>query len=433
MDQERTLRAIFASTAADTSTWIGGGADVLASNPDNWHPHVAPSAGANIVLDETSLKEMHWDLDIPVASWTQTDGFAASYTPADGYHGWVVFKTRYPGQGTFTNFIITGDCMLNNGTWTHPVNTGDTVAADRLSVSVGGGFVLGSNAVIDVINRGFANMRGPGAGIWGGRDEKGRGASHGGLGNFNTNFAVKGTTYGSIEHPTSLGSGSGGPGGGAVHLAVDGAITLQGDILAHAENWNDMTSGGAGGSVYLRGTSLDGGGMVNAGGAMGYQGGGGGRIAVVLTDSTDFTGFDYDVSSELRWNALTSGGASGTVYLEGWNASVPALRRLVVDNDVETERHVVTEFPPVLDGDRIGLRAMALELHGKARAAILEDNVKIRNLTWVDADSRLHLLGRDLVVGSDYHPFTNGVEDEVVVKDGGELIWTPGASMIIVR
>ena len=182
MDQERTLRAIFASTAADTSTWIGGGADVLASNPDNWHPHVAPSAGANIVLDETSLKEMHWDLDIPVASWTQTDGFAASYTPADGYHGWVVFKTRYPGQGTFTNFIITGDCMLNNGTWTHPVNTGDTVAADRLSVSVGGGFVLGSNAVIDVINRGFANMRGPGAGIWGGRDEKGRGASHGGLG-----------------------------------------------------------------------------------------------------------------------------------------------------------------------------------------------------------------------------------------------------------
>ena len=433
VDQERTLRAIFASTAADTSTWIGGGADVLASNPDNWYPHLAPGNGAHIVLDETSLKEMHWDLDIPVASWTQTDGFKASYTPADGYHGWVVFKTRYPGFGSFTNFTITGDCILNNGTWTHPVNTGDTVAADRLSVSVGGDFTLGSNAVIDVINRGFANMRGPGAGIWGGRDVKGRGGSHGGLGNYDPAYAAKGVTYGSISHPESLGSGSGSPGGGNVHVVVDGGITLNGEILANSYNGNDMTGGGSGGSVYLKGSSLEGNGRVDASGAMGYQGGGGGRIAVVLSDSAEFGDVAFDVSSMQRWSDATASGASGTIYLEGRSGVAPVLRRLIVDNDSQSKTNVVTELPQALDADRPALRHMAIEVRDLARVGITDANVKFGDVSWVDANSRLQLNGREVFVAESYHTFTDGIEEDVVVEDGGELIWSLGQTIFIVR
>ena len=96
-----------------------------------------------------------------------------------------------------------------------------------------------------------------------------------------------GFTYGSITTPTNSGSGGngGGLGGGAVRLAVDGAVLVNGTISADGVESGDQR-GGAGGSVYLTSGTLSGTGTIRADGASVFYGsGGGGRVSVVLTNS----------------------------------------------------------------------------------------------------------------------------------------------------
>lgn len=111
---------------ADTHTWTGGGANNNASTPGNWGG-TAPVTGDSIVLNATTNKNMTWDAAAPsnVASWFQA-----------GYSGTVTFATVYVSTG-FTNFTITGDCVISNGTWTHAGNSG--MEANRLNVRVNGG------------------------------------------------------------------------------------------------------------------------------------------------------------------------------------------------------------------------------------------------------------------------------------------------------
>ncbi|NLB54740.1 MAG: hypothetical protein GX811_03070 [Lentisphaerae bacterium] len=104
--------ARFSNGLAATRVWNGGGANALASTPGNWVGNVPPVTGDDIVLDSTSSKDMTWDLNISVWDWTQ-----------DGYVGTVTLATVYPGQGSFTEFIIYGDCKIITGTWTHQANT----------------------------------------------------------------------------------------------------------------------------------------------------------------------------------------------------------------------------------------------------------------------------------------------------------------------
>ncbi|VAW32556.1 hypothetical protein MNBD_CPR01-356, partial [hydrothermal vent metagenome] len=85
------------------------------------------------------------------------------------------------------------------------------------------------------------------------------GASYGGVGNGNTATS----TYGSALHPTELGSGGYGFGGGAMQLIVTGTVQNDGRISA------DGYSASSGGSIYVTAHTLTGTGVFSAmGGAL---------------------------------------------------------------------------------------------------------------------------------------------------------------------
>ena len=138
--------------AGAVRVWSGAGSDNLASTAANWVGGIPPEAGDEIMLVLGSDKDLTWDLNLPVQSWTQT-----------GYTGTVTIATTY-GSAGLTNFVITGDCVISNGAWTHlPHPSAQATELYRLRVAVGGDFHLGSNAALDVSAKGYTLRKGPGS------------------------------------------------------------------------------------------------------------------------------------------------------------------------------------------------------------------------------------------------------------------------------
>lgn len=125
------------------------------------------------------------------------------------------------------------------------------------------------------------------------------GAGHGGRGGQGERGIAGGTTCDSLAAPKDAGSGgggcttakgTGGSGGGIVHIAADGEVTVNGSILAEGQQtgWVDYGGGGgAGGSVHIQCNTFTGtaSGLISAKGGHGKEllrhgGGGGGRIAI---------------------------------------------------------------------------------------------------------------------------------------------------------
>jgi len=120
-----------------------------------------------------------------------------------------------------------------------------------------------------------------------------------------------GHPYGSVTAPVDLGSGgAGGKGGGAAILEVSGTTTVYGKVLANAQN---ISKTGSGGSIFLTTGLMAGTGLLQCT-SYGYGGaGGGGRIAVVLTNDTSFGSVQMDANGGAG-GGYNAGG--GTVYLK---------------------------------------------------------------------------------------------------------------------
>jgi len=285
-----TLMLLLAHPVSADLTWDGGGANALASNPTNWVGGMAPVAGDGIVLDATTNKNITWDLNIPIQSWTQV-----------GYVGTVTVATVYGVVG-FTNFNILGNCVMSNGVWTHPANS--TNETSRLKVTIAGDLTIGAGAAMDVTGKGYAAGKGPGVGT---------GGSYGGVG-----FQAAGPCYGSIVAPTNLGSGGQlGSGGGAILLTVGGMSSIDGLVCADGAPQGDRV--GSGGSIWLTSGALSGGGTIRANGGVSlFQAGGGGRVALVVTNAgANFSSFTGTNSAYGGYGTGTYGGCggAGTVYL----------------------------------------------------------------------------------------------------------------------
>lgn len=298
--------AALSPVAVRAITWTGGGGDALASNGNNWEGGVAPGADVTVLLDASSSSNMTWDLDVPVGSWTQ-----------DGYTGTVTIATRFGASG-FTNFVITGNCLLNSGTWTHQDNS--SAETYRLRVTVGGDMTVGAEARVSTTGRGYDVGYGPGT-----PTSAHGGAGHGGEGDLGT-FVGSAPCYGSICSPVNLGSGSKGYsqcGGGAILITAAGALTVDGRIDADGTKYVggkiQAYYGASGGSVWLTAASLAGTGSVSAVGSYVINNyfGAGGRIALVQTGpATDFSGFKGATRAVGSWNGTSQYGAAGTVYFE---------------------------------------------------------------------------------------------------------------------
>ncbi|NLB54583.1 MAG: hypothetical protein GX811_02240, partial [Lentisphaerae bacterium] len=295
----------FVNSEAAERTWTGGGANALASTAANWSDNTVPIEGDDIILNSTSEdKDMTWNLDISVQSWSQND-----------YNGTVTFTMEY--TGSFTNLHIIGDCVINSGTWTH--RGPQVLETNRLSVSIGGDLTIGTNGEISAMGKGYRVSTGPG---------KGTGSCGGSYGGTGING---GQCYGCAVEPVNLGSGgSSPPGGGAIQLFVNGASTIDGSLNA---NGGEAGGAGSGGSVLFRTESLSGAGEIKAEGGhptMKFMGGGG-RVSVALTgDDEDFSGFFGEISA---FGGLYGTGRTkpGTVYLEEGN-DLSGGGELIVDN-----------------------------------------------------------------------------------------------------
>ena len=160
------------------------------------------------------------------------------------------------------------------------------------------------------------------------------GGSHGGAG------VMGGPTYDSSLAPTQPGasgggayvggwdSGTGGSGGGAVHLVVTNQLTLLGRISADAGlgAGGGSFGGGAGGALWIEAGTLSGGGRFSACGSAGDQSGGGGRIAVYYANASGFTGFTNAVVAA---GSGSSSGQDGTLVFGDTSLGAERMQWLV--------------------------------------------------------------------------------------------------------
>lgn len=457
------FRAVFASSAAGTRTWIGdANTDSQAATAENWYPQSVPETGHEIVLNDASFVHTNWNTNILLVTerwedWIHhaadlewdLDGIEpASWTQTEDYYGTVTVRTRYPevdGVGTtFTNLTVTGNIQIEGGTWTHPANTGNHEQHDRLAVSAGGNFTLGTNAVINLVGKGFEEERGPGAGTTGLRTNADRAASHGGIGGY---LPAEGpaNTYGSFILPETLGSGGGSDmeGGGAVRLHVGGNAVLNG-LITVAGQGNSMRACSAGGSILILADTVSGDGFLVARGGGGYWGGGGGRIAVYLRSSKDFGDLQFDARGA-NGNVSHSGtdlarSSAGTIYLEGVDVKNRPIAVLRIDNQgivTPLDGNMTTPIPddvslPVTpELSRAEHRHIELEILNQGQLSLGVDGYFRDLFIDTQTDSRLHLQGNTLDLAVPYHD--DWGHDDWVVYDGGEIVWTPVGTIFFLR
>jgi hypothetical protein len=327
--------------------WTGLGGDALASNTNNWLDGLAPAAEDYVLLD-SSPSNMIWDAAAAksVAGWTQTEN----------YTGTVTFPVTYSEYSpAFTNFAITGNVLLNGGCWTHTANPAGDTAVYRLAVTVDGDFSLGPQGQINADSRGFWAY-GAGAGPGAGTGDA-CGPSHGGQGGF-TQESTPAATYGSAFQPVTLGSGGNtgggwGVGGGAVQLAVAGEARIDGSIRARGGIGNPNRPG-AGGSILITAGTVAGAGTLDVRGQdiNNWCGGGGGRIAVILTEGTTFG------SLATRANGGTgashsgcrfSHGAAGTIYRQAAGQALGQGTLAIDNNGYSLALYAVTEPSEAMD------------------------------------------------------------------------------------
>lgn len=218
--------------------------------------------------------------------------------------------------------LAAGDPLVVGGL---QVTRSSKVNADAqlpLSLTILGDCTIDATSLVSGDGCGYPTGVGPGIGTNAGYCSGG--AGHGGVGGVGYNGGAKGgPTYGNAEMPTELGSGSTGTGagppgvsgGGAIHLVVDGTLTISGIISANgssdSQKWD--CGGGSGGSVYIVCSRFAGAGMVRArgGDADGNTtqggGGGGGRISVV-SSSSNFSG-----TLDVAGGAGAQPGGAGTI------------------------------------------------------------------------------------------------------------------------
>ncbi len=300
------------------NVWIAPAAG-NASEAANWSQGV-PTSDDDILLGVFSSAGMTWDAGVnglpdTVASWTQT----ADYT------GTVTFPIQYPSVAgaTFTNFTVTGNAVVDGGSWTHPGNyasSGATTALSqktyRLYGTVGGSFALGAAATLNATGRGFGYSGSSGQPA----------PSHGGL--------VHGgatTTYGSVYQPEDLGKGGlaqsdqkskpSALGGGAIRLVVSGTATIDGTIAANGTaDQNISRVGGSGGSIWITADQVSGTGSMSAGGAVAGTDwtigvGSGGRIAIETASPLSFSTDSLFVDGESYSATQSKTSGCGTIFL----------------------------------------------------------------------------------------------------------------------
>lgn len=303
-----------------------------------------------------SLSGVTWNCRLPVDAFTLSSAaglsttstnlsFSAATSVTMNAPTWTNVTTTMSvtQSGSSATFNIAGDLTLDDFTYTSsdagalsalggylvlPNHTAFSMVSSTImssvtstlltSVSIDGRSLINASGKGCAGNRvshgygpddttGICTLHGPGSGTYA---VAGGGAGHGGVGG---GGGAGGAVYDSEIFPLKYGASGaaglteyvgvmlGGSGGGVVFLNMDGALTVDGAIMANGlpggeTSRNGVGGGGAGGSVYASSTSFAGRGYIEANGgdrlpAM-YGGasyaGGGGRVFVMYRTLVDF-------------------------------------------------------------------------------------------------------------------------------------------------
>ena len=406
----------------ETRTWKGGtgttvnkvSLGMLASTPENWNEGVAPVDGDAIVFDATgAANPCRWDLNVKPASWTQT---------AD-YVNTVTFATTYDDTG-LPLVEVTGNVVLNGGTWTHLAN-GVLNRTYRLYVKVGGDMTVDANAKVTAYGLGYDNQYSAKSGAFANTSFS---ASHGGYGHEKTLAWPLGSSngavpYGKIQAPEEPGSGNGSAtyrGGGAIRLDVTGKLTLDGVIDANALKQTYYP--GAAGSVYLRAGTISGTGSVEANSmstGTSSGNGSGGRVAIILTKTgATFEDFDPQVRCSAVSGTLSGGnafGQSGTIYAET-PQDTPGEGWLILKSTAIASKNEYCNMVPVASYDDDGpvKYARITVINSSAKAYVPEYATVDMSAMEVGMVPSTVVLG-----GGTWKPPFDGVIDFPVVSYGG--------------
>lgn len=275
----------------------------------NWGG-VVPATGEDVIING-------------IVMLTNATPALASYTLNAGKthtcDGWetVLSAAVVNVSGTLTH--MSNSDMVSTDGWTP--NARVRIVCEDLSIPVGGS--------ISVLGKGFqggvyTNGYGPGRGM--ARRDRGGGGGYGGPGTSAVvNYgAYGGPAYGSASLPDMPGSGggstftvlnsTGGAGGGLVQIVATGDVGINGTITADGANGvNHCPGAGSGGGVYIRCATLAGSGTISAKGGSSFVGGGGGRIAIDITDATA----QATLSPTLKFTAESVKGNGDTRYHPG--------------------------------------------------------------------------------------------------------------------
>ena len=318
MAMKRIMLSVCAAVAAavlaraeTTYTWVGGNGNW--EDGTKWNSSQGegvPGAGDHAVLPAPSAAAGNYVVTaneaINVKSLTVGGGSGG---------GTATFESK-----TVEMHHVANDLVVNaNGVMTH--TAGDDKTPYKLNLTVGGNVTIAANGAIE------ANAKG--------KSTKGYSSNSSGGWGCNGNYGGRGNTgayggtsrcYGSIREPNDLGSkGNASSGGGAIRLDVSGTLRVDGSLSADSLSGSSVGYGsGSGGSIWVTAKNLSGSGCISVvsygqGGGTGYIGGGG-RIAVKLTEATDFS----------ATSAVTFNYATGTFYRENAN-DAPGRGELVMN------------------------------------------------------------------------------------------------------
>ncbi|NLE40980.1 MAG: hypothetical protein GX615_04000, partial [Lentisphaerae bacterium] len=313
--QALVLIACAPSAILAANTWTGTGDWNTAAN---WSEGV-PVAGQDVVINGN-------------ATLTNATPALASLTVNSAktltFDGWdtLLTATTVTIAGTVTHAQNTDTNSVDG--WTP--NARVKIACADLTIPVGGS--------INLLGKGFqggvfTNGYGPGRGM--AKKDRG-GGGYGGPGSsaVANYYAYGGPAYGSADLPDMPGSGggstfsvlnsTGGSGGGLVQIHASGNVTVNGTITADGANGvNHCPGAGSGGGVYIQCATLGGSGTISAKGGSSYVGGGGGRIAIDITDaeaqalltpSLKFTAESLKGNGDTRYHPGTLYFSSKTFY-----------------------------------------------------------------------------------------------------------------------
>ena len=199
--------------------------------------------------------------------------------------------------------------LLSGAKLTHTSNV-----STRMNLAITGDLTVDAGGSIDTTACGASSF---------GCDKTSNNSNGGTYGGRGTNNSIP--CYGSVRFPTDYGSAGYGNqssnGGGAIRLSVAGDLVLNGAVRSNGGDALYRT--GSGGSVWISARTLTGAGAISANGGTqtsgGYASGGGGRVAVYLTDSSaTFDGFTGPITAYggVRTSAKAVYAGAGTVYLK---------------------------------------------------------------------------------------------------------------------